>query len=171
MQLPLYPLIRFYFRSTGTRNLNNAHVQLAFSAWHSWAVKGLIAALRLRLKVNRIRCMVLGVGVADLGEGLHWTWTRSVEQRWQLTSLSATPLERSPPMEDPWETRVGLLCAWAGEQNPMILLCTSLLQIICLPCCRSVLAQGVTSKITMSLRDLVGRNGNIWVSKLCCVPV
>jgi len=22
MQLPLYPLIRFYFRSTGTRNLN-----------------------------------------------------------------------------------------------------------------------------------------------------
>ena len=38
----------------------NTHVQLAFSAWHSWAVKGLIAALRL--KVNPIRCVRRGRG-------------------------------------------------------------------------------------------------------------
>jgi len=32
MQLPLYPLIRFYFRSTGTRNLKlNYQTRLSFS--------------------------------------------------------------------------------------------------------------------------------------------
>jgi len=44
MQLPLYPLIRFYFQSMGTRNLNHiaypewAHCNLYFTAEVTYTV-------------------------------------------------------------------------------------------------------------------------------------
>jgi len=36
MQLPLYPLIRFYFRSTGTRNLKSIDCRMPEANFSSW---------------------------------------------------------------------------------------------------------------------------------------